>query len=296
MKTTNIWLITAFFGTSLLLASCGGDSADTDHNELNTIDTTQTTTEEDFEALFESPEIEYHLPSPLQVASIFKRSGLSYNSGATSDPDKAESYTGKLEQMLNFGVYSADMAYCVMNEQSNEARIYLEKITYLAEKIGMEAVFENKDLMDRFDANIENKDSIEILMVDIHERTESYMDENDMQHQQAIHFAGAWTEGMALGVYDFENNPEKEGVGNQITEQMSILKNIIKGLKDPRNDGMDIGWLIADLEEIQNTYNDFDSVKAFFDDPEADVLTLTDEEYDTLGEKVKTLRNKIVNG
>ena len=296
MKATKLWLVATFFGTALFITGCSGESAENDNNELTTLDTTDTMMDEDFEDLFESPEIEYHLPSPLQVASIFKRSGLSYNSDATSDPNNANVYTGKLEQMLNFGVYSADMAYCVMNEQSNEARIYLEKITYLAEKIGMEAVFENKDLMDRFDANIEDKDSIEILMIDIHERTESYMDENDMQHQQAIHFAGAWTEGMSLGVYDFEKNPEKEGVGNQITEQMSILNNIIKGLKDPRNDGMEIEWLISDLEDIQKTYDAFDSVQAFFDDPDAEVLTLSDDEYNTLGEKVKTLRNKIVNG
>jgi len=188
------------------------------------------------------------------------------------------------------------MAYCVLNEQSNEGRKYLQVITDLAEKIGMEAVFENKDLMDRFDTNIEDKDSIEILMIDIHERTESYMDENDMQHQQAVHFAGAWTEGMYLGVYDFENNPEKEGVGTQIAEQMSILGNIIKGLNDPKNAGMDIEWLIADMENIQNTFDEFKSVNDYYEDPDAEELVLTAEENDVLSELIKTLRNKITNG
>ncbi len=296
MKTKNYWLATAFVGTALLLTSCNGDGEHNESNELNTVDTTEATSDEDFEALFDSPEVDYHLPSPLQVASIFKKSGLSYNSGATSDPSKSDLYTSDLKQMLNFGVYSADMAYCVLNEQSNEARKYLEQITFLAEKIGMEAVFENKDLIDRFDANIENKDSIEILMVDIQERTEIYMDDNEMQHQQAVHFAGAWTEGMQLGVYDFENNPNKEGVGSQIAEQMSILSSIIKGLKDPRNDGMDIGWLISDLEAIQARFDGFHSVTAYFDDPDALELTLTDAEYDELGEMIKTLRTKIVNG
>lgn len=296
MKTKNYWLATAFLGSALVLTSCGGERETDENNKLNTVDTTESISDEDFEALFDSPEVDYHLPSPLQVASIFKKSGLSYNSGATSDPDKAETYTSDLQQMLNFGVYSADMAYCVLNEQSNEARKYLEEITFLAEKIGMEVVFENKDLMDRFDANIENKDSIEILMVDIQERTEIYMDENDMQHQQAVHFAGAWTEGMQLGVYDFKKNPQKEGVGSQIAEQMSILSNIIKGLKDPKNDGMDIGWLIEDLESIQTKFDGFDSVTAYFDDPDALELTLTDAEYDELGQMIKALRTKIVNG
>mgnify|MGYP007077386044 CR=1 FL=1 len=276
--------------STLMLGSCGGDEPE-DVVVVNT-DTTEALDED----IFESPDIDYHLPSPLQVASIFKKSGLQYNSGVTNDPDNAGNYTGELKKMLNFGVYSADMAYCVLNEQSNEGRIYLDAITSLAEEIGMEAVFENKDLMERFDKNIENKDSIEILMIDIHERTEEYMEENDMQHHSAIHFAGAWTEGMYLGVYDYENNGQKDGLGAQITEQMAILGNIIKGLKDPKNSGMELGWVITDLENIQSTFDTFGSVVAYYEDETADELTLSDAEYDELGGLIKDLRAKIING
>lgn len=290
--------LTAFsllaIGASLCLTACGGDATN-QNDELNVVDTTEMNTDDELADLFESPDLDYHLPSPLQVASIFKKSGLEYNSDATSSVDKASDYTSELKQMLNFGVYSADMAYCVLNMQSNEARKYLNVISDLAERIGMEAVFENADLMDRFDENMDNRDSTEMLMIDIQERTEEYMDENDMQHQQAIHFAGAWVEGMYLGVYDFENNPSKDGVGMQITEQMAILENIIAGLGDPKNDGMDIEWLITDLNEIQDKFDGFESVKSYFADPTADELILRNEEYDALGGLIKTLRTKITS-
>ncbi len=295
MKYKKSSFILTALSTAFFLHSCGGES-ETDHSELNTVDTTEITSDEDFEALFESPDEDYHLPSPLQVASIFKKSGLEFNMGAANPVEASKNYAEKLKQMLNFGVYSADMAYCVLNEQGNEGRKYLQVLTDLAERIGMAAVFENSDLIDHFDDNIDDKDEIEILMIDIHERTEIYMDENDMQHQQAIHFAGAWTEGMYLGVYDYEKNENKEGLGAQITEQMSILNNIIKGLNDPRNDGMDIEWLIADLDNIQNTFNDFQSVDAYFSDPDAEELILESEEYSELGELIKTLRTNITNG
>jgi len=273
----------------LSLVSCGNSEPE----DVNMVDTTQE--EVLTEDMFESPDVDYHLPSPLQVASIFKKSGLAYHSNITNPTTNASKYTEELKQMLNFGVYSADMAYCVLNEQANEGRKYLGVITTLAEQIGMEAVFENEDLMDRFDKNIENKDSIEILMIDIHERTESYMEENDMQHQSSIHFAGAWTEGMYLGVYDYEKNKAKDGLGSQITEQMAILSNIIKGLKDPKNSGIDLGWLIADLEKIQLTFDEFESVKAYVADENATELELADSDFKTLGELIKSLRSKIIN-
>lgn len=281
-------LIVAIAGFGL--ASCGGSEPVDDVNMVDTSAQDEVLTDD----MFESPDVDYHLPSPLQVASIFKKSGLAYHSNITNSTNNSSKYSDKLKQMLNFGVYSADMAYCVLNEQSNEGRKYLGVITTLAEQIGMEAVFENQDLMDRFDKNIENKDSIEILMIDIHERTESYMEENDMQHQSSIHFAGAWTEGMYLGVYDYEKNKEKEGLGSQITEQMAILSNIIKGLKDPKNSGTDLGWLITDLEKIQSTFDGFASVQAYTADENATELVLTDADFKTLGELIKALRSKIV--
>ncbi len=293
MKKINLTKNIMAMSIGAVLLSCGGDS-DTASDELNVVDTTATISDENLEDLFDSPDSDYQLPSPLQVASIFKNSGLAYNSGATSKSETASKYTSELKQMLNFGVYSADMAYCVLNEQSNEARKYLEVITDLAERIGMESVFENKDLMDRFDKNIEDKDSIEILMLDIHERTEMYMDENDMQHQQAIHFAGAWTEGMYLGVYDFEHNPNKEDVGAKIAEQMSILQNIIKGLSDPKNAGMDLAWLITEMENIQRTFDGFESVISYFADPAADDLILTKKENAELSDLIKSLRSNII--
>lgn len=281
-------LIVAALGLGMF--SCGNSEP----QDVNVVDTTS---QEDVltEDMFESPDVDYHLPSPLQVASIFKKSGLAYHSNITNPTANSSKYTEELKQMLNFGVYSADMAYCVLNEQSNEGRKYLAVITDLAEQIGMESVFENKDLMDRFDKNIENKDSIEILMIDIHERTETYMEENDMQHKSSIHFAGAWTEGMYLGVYDYEKNKTKEGLGAQITEQMSILNNIIKGLEDPKNAGTDLGWLITDLKTIQSTFDEFESVKAYVADENATELDLTDAEFKSLGDLIKTLRSKIIN-
>ena len=58
MKTKNYWLATAFVGTALLLTSCNGDGEHNESNELNTVDTTEATSDEDFEALFDSPEVD----------------------------------------------------------------------------------------------------------------------------------------------------------------------------------------------------------------------------------------------
>lgn len=276
-----------------LIVSCGGNT--TIDEGIDVVEIEDAFEDESFEDLFESPDIDYHLPSALQVASIFKKSGMKYNSGVANDTENSSNYTTQLQQMLNFGVYSADLAYCITNDQANESRKLISVIKDLADAQGMSAIFDNKDLMDRFDTNLDIQDSIEVIMVEIHERTEEYLEENDMMHTSAIHYAGAWVEGMYLGVYDYEHSDENENVGSQITEQMEILKNIIKGLKDPKNSEIDINGVIVDLENIQNTYDDLESVKEFYNDENAVELNLTKEEFGSISDLIKDIRSKIVN-
>jgi hypothetical protein len=280
-------------GISAMLYSCNGEPTIDEGLEVDA-DTLNINTEVEID-MFESPDLDYHLPSALQVASIFKKSGVAFNEGVANNADNVENYTSELQQKLNFGVYSADLAYSITNDQANEARKYITAVKKIAEMQGMEAIFDNKDLMDRFDKNIDNQDSVETIMIEIHERTEEYMDENDMRHTSAIHYAGAWVEGMYLGFYDYEHSDDNKNVGAQITEQIEILDNIIKGLKDPRNNGIDIDWLIKDLENVKETFDNLESVKKFNIDDNAEELILTDEEIRKIGNQIKDIRAKIVN-
>jgi hypothetical protein len=276
---------------SMSAMACGDSSDSVDDIAVEPIDSAALEMEMDE---FESPEVDYHLPSALQVASIFKKSGMSYNPASTNSVDKIAQYTSDAESKLNFGVYSADLAYCITNNQANDARKFITAIQTLAEQQGMESVFENKDLMTRFDNNLENQDSIQTIIVEIHERSQEYMEENQMEHVAAVHYAGAWVEGMHLGYSDYKVNPKNENVGFMLTEQMEILNNIIKGLKDPKNTEGGLEFVITGLENIRSSFESFDSVVAHRASDQSTDLTLSDAEINKLGTLVSDLRVNIV--
>jgi len=74
---------TLFIATGMLLAACG--------NETPKEETVNAPTEDTVIASAETEGTSYSLPSPLQIASIFKKSGLKYKDGLTSsqkDPPK----------------------------------------------------------------------------------------------------------------------------------------------------------------------------------------------------------------
>ena len=286
-----IYLIASLTTTLLLTSSCGNEPSLDKDIQLDEIEVN----DELVEDIFESPDMDYHLPSALQVASIFKKSGMDFNAEAINPTENSSNYTTAASQMLNFGVYSADIAYCVTNDQMNEARELIVVIKELADAQGMSAVFDNIDLMNKFESSLGTDDSIQYVMIEIHERTEEYMLENQMLHTSAVHYAGAWIEGMHLGVTDHINNTNNENVGFQIIEQMEILKNIIKGLKDPKNNDIGLEDVISDLENIQSTYAGFESVKTFQLDESLANLHLLAVEFNELAELIKSLRLKVIS-
>ncbi|MGZ4054619.1 MAG: hypothetical protein ACXVPU_09450 [Bacteroidia bacterium] len=281
-----------FIAASLLLVACGNNEAPKDETAATpAVDSASTPPPSD-----ETPEVTYSLPSPLQIASIFKKSGLKYKDGITSklmDPSK---YTTNLSKALNLGVYSADLSYTVLNKQNQEAMNYMKLSRQLADNLGMGSVFEQGNLSKRFEKNIGNEDSLAYIIAELQMVTDMYLDENDQQQVTSIVFSGAWIESMYIGSKVYEKGKDKS-LNNKLAEQMTILGSIVKALKAVEKKDPAITGLIADLQSVNDIYNSLPSVKnnpGASEDNDKD-LTLTDDEVTQLTTKIETLRTKFIN-
>jgi len=230
-------------------------------------------------------EVEYVLPSPLQIAELFKNSGLSYIGDLTNSKDRIETYITKKDQKLNFGVYSADMAYCIMNNQTQESINYLNTLRLLSEKLWMTDILNSMGLSARLEANIGNEDSLTFIMADLQMQLDDYLEENGISNTGSVIFAGAWIETMYLGSRVIESEKNDKLV-SRVSEQAVILQNLIASIKqtDENNDFAD---LVTDLENINKHFSRFDS------ESEEDYI-MTDEEIKSLSIDIATLRGKLV--
>lgn len=266
----------------LLLSSCGGGEEQT---TVPVADTLEETIEVDTMSSYSL------LPSPLQVAMIFDKSGMGFEGSFTNKLDAVSKYSTNWEKSINFGVYSADLAYAVLNERSKEAGEIIKVVRDLSSEIGLSTVFDSEDILTRFEKNLGNKDSVLDILFVIEEKTDDYIDENGEHELGNIMFAGAWIEGMYIGAQSSLKEKKKD-VGAKLSEQMIICTNLIEALSmDAPNADKDA--LIADLKDLDATYKGLDSVKGLEGD-EAYNVNLTEAEIKTLAEKLIALRNKIV--
>ena len=80
----------------------------------------------------------------------------------------------------------------------------------MADNLGIGAVFEEGNLAERFEANLNNEDSLAYIIAELQMVTDMYLDENDQQQITSIVFAGAWIESMYIGAKVYEKDKIKE--------------------------------------------------------------------------------------
>lgn len=290
LKKKSFALKGAFFiAASMIFAACGSEN--TKEENINT------PSEDSVVAEVETQEITYSLPSPLQIASIFKKSGLKYKAGITSKMIDPAKYTTNINKSINLGVYTADLSYAVLNKQNQEAMTYMKLSRKLADNLGMGSVFDQGNLSKRFEKNLSNDDSLAFIIAELQMVTDMYLDENDQQQVTSIVFSGAWIESMYIASKVFEKEKDKS-LNNKLAEQMTILGSIINALKAEEKKDPAISGLIADMTTVKEIYDALPSVK---NNPEAseDIeteLTLTDDEVTQLTSKIEALRFKFING
>jgi len=236
----------------------------------------------------------FMLPSPIQIAAIFNRAGLSYQSGLTNPIENISKYNTKTAKYLNFGIYSADLAYVVLNEQQQLSIDYLNVVKQLSEEIGMPGIFGTGKLVESFEKNVGNRDTVLQILTTIKRRTDQYLAENRESSKEAIFFSAAWLEGMFLGA---NSTDKKEQLTPRLIEQMTILDNIIKAVEKQKDSSLNMEFMIEGLKDLQNTFEGFESVKALNkENTDLNQVKLSQEEMELLNQKISKLRNKIIEG
>jgi len=232
-------------------------------------------------------------PSPLQIASIFNKAGMNFVYELPHSPDLVNNYTSKFHQSVVFGVYSSDLAYCIVNDKYDEASSYLKVIRELGNKIGLETVFQSDDIITRFENNIGSKDSIISLLIHIQENTDDYIAENELDDLSVIYFSGAWIEGMYIGSKTILENTDTK-IGAILSEQITIAEIISNGIKNMSNKTDEINDLLDIINDIIDTYHNFDTVINLGEDVAFIDAILNDDEITLLANKIIELRNTLI--
>ena len=228
----------------------------------------------------------YSLPSPLMMAKVFKKTGLKYVDGVANSPDNVSKYTSAHIKTLNLGVYSSDLAYTVINKQTQQASKYMEVIKKLSDDLGMSSMFAADDFLSRFKNNLSNEDSLINIICQLKSEMDVFMHDNKKEKQTLLIFTGAWIENMYIAT-QLTKEANKEKVAMRIAEQKHILNILMNLITNYQND-----------EEMKGLFLRLNDLKTLFDNltvkGDDESITMDELQLKAITEKTRDLRKEIV--
>lgn len=288
----------------LMLSGCKCSNTDS-QNEITEVETDTVDDADDRgEKLQKVQEIFYTIPSPMEMASMLKKTGTGYESDMLNDINNVVKYTSSKRQALNLGIYGADLSYASIFNQNQEAIIYLSCAKQLADKLGVTNAFSN-ETMDRIEVNIENRDSLLDIISDSFYTLDAYLKENDRQNISALVITGGWVEGLYLATIIAENLDEvPEDLRKRIADQQYSLNDLIELVEGYQAAG-GLDDVLADLKSLKELYDQVEitTEEGEITTDEASGVTvlsggatyeLTDEQLEKITARVKEIRTSYI--
>ncbi len=280
---------------TLLFASCSESKIKEQHDELSDSTLVDTDTIKKIEEEEES-DVSYKLPSALQIAYVFKKSGSAFDATLVNDKTSTSKYnSSNFKRATNFGVYSSDLAYCVFNKKFQESKDYLKACKEMGSTLGLNQAFEGDNTAQRFEKNISSEDSVIKIVGSIQLKTDLLFEQNKQKYITVIAFAGAWVESayIANKVYEKDKNPKALA---SLLEQLWLGKTLLKALHAIEHKEKELPAFTESVSKLYSVYIQSAAIqKALEKDADIDFnkTKISDEELKNISESLVSLRNSI---
>jgi hypothetical protein len=194
------------------------------------------------------------MPSPLETAMLFKEAGAIYDRNLLNPLENEKKYTTNKSMALNFGIYSADLSYASLFDQSQTAIKYMETTKKLADGLGiMEAI--DKSLLTRLESNINNKAVVMDIIAQVFMNSNNMLKQNDRAAIATVILVGGWTEGLYIATQLSKTSKKENDLANRIIDQRLSLGLIINMLDSYKQDSEDIKPLIQDMKQLKDLFD-----------------------------------------
>lgn len=270
--TMKSWLSISSIAICALVAmtSCNRNKTTSNFDEnASTASVDEATAKDD---LNKSKTILYTLPAPVEVASIIKESGAKYDDDLLNDINKANAYESNLKMALNLGVYTTDMSFANIFNQSQKTVNYITSLKKLTERLGIVQLLDEETIK-KFETQGTTKDEMLNIVSEVYMNANQYLTENNRKNIAVAVMVGGWTEGLYIALNTINNSDKaNKQLTERIIAQKLALTTVMNILESNNHNGSDedLTYLYNKMQEIKYIYEE---VKA---EPQGQVVASTD--------------------
>jgi hypothetical protein len=249
------------------------------------------------EQLNTAKRIFYSLPSPLETAMLIKNAGAEYNEELMNPTSNTSKYITSKSKALNLGVYSTDLSYASLFDQSQATLDYIEAAKEMADGLNiLDAI--DEQTVNKLEEQINNRDAIIDIISETLMNSSSFLKENDLEGTASVVLVGGWVEGLyiATSLVDEDGELDENKLVERIVDQKLSLDIMIKLLESTPED-QDAQSVLEDVKALKTIFDKItinQGESTVVEDPDTNVSTIQSESSIRISNRVFTeLKTKV---
>lgn len=269
MKIQNTLRIVAITAVAaFVLNSCGTKQA----KEAEELEVTK---EQAFEGV-----TNYPIPTSFEVIQMINKAGASFIIDICNEVKNADKYFTEKEKAINLGIYGADLAYSTTYQMKQETMNYLKVSKKMIDELNISTGF-NRELAERVEKNIDNKDSLILIITDSFYDSYKYLVENGKDNLSLMVITGSWVEGLYITSQIALTSRNNTDFVKIMANQKAPLAKIIE-LMQARSAQPEMTEMVKTLQPIADVFNTVQGE------------TLTNEQFQAIVENIAKIRNSMI--
>lgn len=164
-------------------------------------------------------------PSPMETASLIKRSGAHFHADALNPANQSAQYSTSDRQAINLGIYGADLSYSTIFEENATCIEYLEAIRSLSASLGVNDVL-NADVMKSVEENRNDRQMLIRIVSETFYDLNERLKFNGQEDLAGLVVASGWIEGIYLATRHLDAAPAE--LKQRIAEQKLTLDDVMR--------------------------------------------------------------------
>jgi hypothetical protein len=197
------------------------------------------------------------LPSPLESAMLIKSAGALFDGKLLNPVSKQDSYQTRTSQALNLGVYTCDLSFASLYEQTQLLIDYMNAAKKMADGLGILDAIKEEDI-NKLEENINNSEVIMDVVSQTFMNSSSYLEDNGQPATAATVLVGGWIEGLYISTQLVDM---KDFNGNKLVAKIIDQKLSIDILIDLLNSSKGNPSIDELLPQVQRLKTVFDKIK-----------------------------------
>ena len=293
----------AIFLAAIMFSGCASDKQRRTGEDFG-LDSTEIS-EDLLDDIGTAKQIFYSLPSPLETAMLLKSAGATYNEELLNPVSNASNYTTNRMMALNLGIYTTDLSFASLFDQTQTSIDYMNAAKQMADGLGILDAIDNNTI-ERLEENINNRDVIMDIISETIMSSSSFLTENERPALASIVLVGGWIEGLYIATSLVGDSPiEDNKLVERIVDQKLSFEWVLKLLED-NQDHPDIDAIMDDIIDLKETFDKITITTSKIQavpDEESNVTVLKSEStiritpsiFDELTDKIQALRQNFIS-